>query len=66
MKTITAKQISKLSVQTLIKQAIKNLEHDLKRWHEFKKSPRHVTHFKHGVCELMPMADDEFYTYKYV
>ncbi len=36
------------------------------RWEEFDKSPRHATHFDHGVIELMPVADAHRYACKYV
>ena len=66
MKIISAQDIAKLNLETLFKDAFVFLEEDLKRWNEFHKSPRHAVHFKHGVFELMPCADDQFYTYKYV
>ncbi len=66
MKIITAQDIAQLTTEKLLTDAIRYLEQDLKRWQEFKKSPRHVTHYKHGVCELMPCADEQFYSYKYV
>lgn len=66
MKIISSKEIAKLSLDTLLKDALQFLEEDLKRWDQFHKSPRHVVHFPHGVFELMPCADDNLYTYKYV
>lgn len=45
---------------------IKQLEHDFRHWHKFYKSPRHAIHYDHGVIELMPCSDDEFYSFKYV
>ena len=66
MKIITAKSISNQSFEVLFKDAVRYLEHDLKRWQSFKKSVRHATHFSHGVFELMPCASDRYYTYKYV
>ena len=42
------------------------LEKDFGRWHEFLLSPRHATHYPHGVIELMPCADQQFYDFKYV
>ncbi len=66
MKIISSKEIAKLSLDTLLKDAFLFLEEDLKHWKQFRKSPRHAIHFDHGVFELMPCADDNFYTYKYV
>lgn len=42
------------------------LKADFARWQEFKKTPRHATHYPHGVIELMPISDDHFYSFKYV
>lgn len=66
MKIITAKDITQYSFERLFDDAIRYLEADLRRWHDFKKSARHATHFAHGVFELMPVADQEYYAYKYV
>jgi len=45
---------------------IMQLEQDFMNWHKFYKSPRHAIHYDHGVIELMPCSDDEFYSFKYV
>ncbi len=66
MKIITATDITKESFADLFDRAVHALEYDFARWHEFKKSVRHATHFDHGVFELMPCADSEYYSYKYV
>lgn len=66
MYIITAQDIAKLSQAELFSNAFKFLKEDLQRWQSFKKSPRHAVHFKHGVFELMPCANNEYYTYKYV
>ena len=66
MKIITAKDISTYKLKTLFTDAVHYLEADLGRWQEFKKSSRHAIHFAHGVFELMPVADNSYYTYKYV
>jgi ornithine cyclodeaminase len=66
MKIVTAQDISRYTFELLFEDAQKFLEEDLARWHQFKKSPRHATHFAHGVFELMPCADEKYYTYKYV
>lgn len=42
------------------------LEADFGRWDEFILSPRHATHYPHGVIELMPCADQQLYAFKYV
>lgn len=66
MKIITAKEISRIKLSILFKDAIGYLESDLMRWQGFKKSIRHATYFEHGVFELMPCASVTLYTYKYV
>lgn len=45
---------------------VEQLRQDFSRWQEFKKTPRHATHYPHGVIELMPISDKEFYSFKYV
>jgi ornithine cyclodeaminase len=42
------------------------IESDYLRWDAFDKSPRHATHSREGVIELMPISDGERYTFKYV
>ena len=42
------------------------LQEDFSQWHAFRKCPRHVTHYDHGVIELMPASTDELYVFKYV
>jgi len=42
------------------------IESDFRRWGEFEKSPRHATHSKVGVIELMPACDGRLYAFKYV
>lgn len=66
MKIVTASDISKIGFKELFTGAVRFLEEDLGRWHSLRKSVRHATHFDHGVFELMPCADDTYYTYKYV
>ena len=45
---------------------LETLERDFIRWGEFIKTPRLATHYPFGVIELMPCADRQFYTFKYV
>ncbi|MEY4763872.1 MAG: hypothetical protein RI907_545 [Pseudomonadota bacterium] len=42
------------------------LESDFRRWPDFDKSPRVACHAPDGVVELMPIADAELYSFKYV
>ena len=58
--------IQKIGIRTFFTDVVTALEHDFKNWNQFYKHPRHATHYKHGVIELMPISNDEFYAYKYV
>jgi ornithine cyclodeaminase len=42
------------------------MEADFRRWPDFDKSARTAAHSKEGVIELMPVADDTLYAFKYV
>ncbi len=42
------------------------MESDFTRWSDFDKSARTAAHSKDGVIELMPVADDLNYSFKYV
>ncbi len=39
---------------------------DFRRWPEFEKVARVASHSETGVIELMPVADDQHYSFKYV
>jgi ornithine cyclodeaminase len=70
MKVITARDmqqlIASIGIENFFDRLIASLEHDFSRWHDFRKSPRHATHYAQGVIELMPCADDRYYAFKYV
>jgi ornithine cyclodeaminase len=70
MKILTVTDIRKLvnviGMRSFFKCVITALEEDFSRWHEFLLSPRHATHYPHGVIELMPCANQELYAFKYV
>ena len=42
------------------------IEEDFLRWKSFDKSARLASHSENGVIELMPIADAQTYTFKYV
>lgn len=42
------------------------IQSDFLRWGEFDKSARVASHSRDGVIELMPIADDQTYAFKYV
>ena len=58
--------IGKVGILDFFRQLIDRLESDYARWDDFYKSPRHAIHYPHGVMELMPTSDDDYYTYKFV
>lgn len=35
-------------------------------WNDFQKSPRTINNTKEGVIELMPISNDNKYSFKYV
>ena len=43
-----------------------NIHHDFLRWESFDKSARVACHSAEGAIELMPIADDKTFTFKYV
>lgn len=70
MKILTVTDIRELiqavGVENFFKRIIIAMEEDFGRWHEFMLSPRHGTYYPDGVIELMPCADRQHYTFKYV
>lgn len=66
MQILSATDIAQLSKDHLFKKGFEFLTEDLKRWQDFHKTPRHATHYPHGVIELMPCADSRYYSFKYV
>jgi ornithine cyclodeaminase len=70
MKVIAAADIRELigiiGLENFFDRIVTALEEDFGRWHEFNLSPRHATHYAHGVIELMPCSDNSLYAFKYV
>jgi len=70
MRLISIGDIKKIvqhyGIETFMLQVIEALKADFARWPEFNKSPRHAVHYPQGVMELMPCADNDYYTYKFV
>lgn len=58
--------IKRIGLKAFYLQLINQLESDFSQWQKFYKSPRHATHYDHGVIELMPCSDDELYSFKFV
>ncbi|OGT33490.1 MAG: ornithine cyclodeaminase [Gammaproteobacteria bacterium RIFCSPHIGHO2_02_FULL_39_13] len=70
MKIITVSDIQKIirtmGIEKFFSNFIVMLEKEYARWNDFHKSPRHATHVKNGVIEVMPICDDELYSFKFV
>ncbi len=62
----TARFIKHKGTANAIAELVEYIEADFKRFDEFQKMPRTCHHSEVGVCELMPIGDDEIYTFKYV
>lgn len=58
--------IQHTGMDAFLQQNLASLEAAFGRWQEFRKSPRHATQYPQGVMELMPCADEQFYSFKYV
>lgn len=60
------KIIHKMSVEKFYQEFIAALEKEYARWNNFQKSPRHAIHVDQGVMEVMPICDDQLYSFKFV
>ncbi|HEX6722994.1 MAG TPA: ornithine cyclodeaminase [Burkholderiaceae bacterium] len=49
-----------------LRRLTRQIEADFRRWPAFDKSARSASHSSDGVIELMPVADDALYSFKYV
>lgn len=61
-----ARWIQRDGVEKIIGNMVGYLERDFTRWDSFDKVPRLASHTPFGVMELMPTADTEEYSFKYV
>jgi ornithine cyclodeaminase len=61
-----ARLVARKGLSACIAEVAARIEADFRRWEQFDKSPRVATHFPHGVIELMPIADAQWYAFKYV
>ena len=70
MKVLTVDNVAEIvkrrGFREYIEDLMKTLERDFGRWQEFNKMPRPAMHVQDGVLELMPICDDEYYSFKYV
>jgi len=58
--------VARRGAARFIEELAQEIESDFLRWSEFEKSPRHASHSKVGVIELMPATDGRLYSFKYV
>jgi ornithine cyclodeaminase len=58
--------VSRQGMANTLKGMAQYIEHDFMRWTNFDKSARLASHSQDGVIELMPIADEATYTFKFV
>ncbi|WP_422016501.1 ornithine cyclodeaminase [Roseateles sp.] len=58
--------VQRVGLPDLLRRLVTYLESDYGRWAAFDKTPRVAAHSRDGVIELMPIADDSLYSFKYV
>jgi ornithine cyclodeaminase len=61
-----AQLVSRQGLPQVFQGVAANIHQDFLRWRAFDKSARVAAHSKEGVIELMPIADDRTFTFKYV
>ncbi len=61
-----AKLVSTHGFSNFLRDLITQLKADFVRWEAFNKIPRPAFHVEGGVIELMPIADHENFSFKYV
>ncbi len=61
-----ARLIAQRGIDMVLRELADEIEHDFRRWDAFDKSARTAAHSSDGVIELMPIADDRTFTFKYV
>ena len=67
---LSARDVAQLVVQRGLPNVLQGMaayiRQDFLRWESFDKSARVACHSAHGVIELMPIADDTTFSFKYV
>jgi ornithine cyclodeaminase len=58
--------VQRLGLPHCLRGMAANIHQDFLRWKAFDKSPRLACHSADGAIELMPIADDKTFTFKYV
>jgi ornithine cyclodeaminase len=58
--------VQRVGISAAIAGVADGIEREFLRWEQFDKSARTAAHSKDGVIELMPIADDQHFSFKYV
>ena len=58
--------VSRQGLRACLQGIADNIQADFLRWADFDKTARVASHSRQGVIELMPIADDVTYSFKYV
>jgi ornithine cyclodeaminase len=58
--------VERIGISTFLERLARTITTDYQRWEAFDKVARVAAHSTDGVIELMPIADDTTYTFKYV
>ncbi len=58
--------VKRLSLRQCLQGMLAAITRDFLRWEAFDKTPRVASHSPHGVIELMPTADAQTFSFKYV
>lgn len=58
--------VNRVGVENFLTGMVETMRDDFKRWESFDKCARVASHSDIGVIELMPIADDQHYGFKYV
>ena len=70
MKLLTVNDIAAVvqqhGINCVLQDLMQSLRDDFCRWNQFNKIPRPAFHVPGGVIELMPVADNERFSFKYV
>ena len=61
-----ATMVNRLGIAATLRGMADYIHADYLRWQDFDKHARVGSHSELGVIELMPIADDKTYTFKYV
>lgn len=60
------KLIAKIGLPNFMQELLGYMQSDFKQWEHFDKSSRTAAHSETGVIELMPIANQNLYSFKYV